>query len=156
MLDVAQVVIKSGGSGGLKRYSILFRDEHGQKHLIEMKEMATAATEFGKWGTKPGFSRSSFMDLAWEKQIPRYFAFTRFQGKDFVVRSRVKRDPDLKELNSDEKLQLFTHQVQLIAKVHRMTLQDPKSHGQWLDREIDLMSKRYREAYQMAKAAAKH
>lgn len=151
-LDAASIVVKSSGSAFLDRYYVLLKDSSGERQLLELKEITTPATDLGDWQADILDRRSLLMYLAWENEIPKYFAFTQKNGKEFIIRSKVKTSIDLDETNKDEKIALFKYQVNLLAAIHQFTIKDAENFGKWLDKESEFMARRYREAYKLAQA----
>ncbi len=150
VLDLAEVIVKSGGSGGLHRYYLLFENVDKELQLLEIKELTKPATGLGDWADEHFLPRNILLYLAWEEEAPKYFALARMEGSDYIIRSRVKSSVDLIDLSDEEKLKLFKYQARLLAKLHKLSLNKIKGFEVWLDKESEFMASRYKAAYKIA------
>ncbi len=152
ILDIAKVEVKDGGSGGLERFYVLAKSNQAQLELIEFKALTRPASSYGIWATNFAYPREDYLDLAWQGDVPLYFRFAKINRQDFLIRSRIKSDLKLNDLNDEEKLAVLKTQVSLIAKVHSFSLQGDNVFANWLNQSSEVMAQRYKEAYEAAKS----
>jgi hypothetical protein len=150
-LDATELEVRSGGSAGLDRYWLLIETGPNTQALIEFKELTDPASQRGPWAQKWTLSRKDILDGIWGKSWPRFFAFVYHEGKPFLMRSRLSVEPDWDDLKSEQRKDLLTEQVYLLAQLHRKTLSGNTLLAEWLGRQSEYQAKRYGEAFLAAR-----
>ncbi|WP_176736941.1 DUF2252 family protein [Oligoflexus tunisiensis] len=145
-LDASQLQVQSGGSAGLDRYWLLVETAPQTQELIEFKELTSPASQRGPWTQKQTLSRKDILDNIWGKNWPRFFAFVYFEGKPFLMRSRLSAEVSLDELKPEQRKAMLTEQVYLLAQLHKKTLTGNTLLAEWLARQSEFQARRYGEA----------
>lgn len=151
LLDAVSVKVSSGGSAGMDRYWLLVQTAKGAQQLLEFKELTNPGSQRGKWSQSLRFERAAIMKELWADQWPEFYAFASFEGKNFLIRSRLKADLELDELGPDQKKAVLMEQVYIMAQLHKKTLPGSGLLEEWLGRQSEFEAKRYAEALLAAK-----
>jgi Uncharacterized protein conserved in bacteria (DUF2252) len=155
VLDVALASGHGGGSFGLVRYWALVRS--GDDDIIEVKESAEPATAIGGWGSLPGERLETLKKIFWGgHEAVRVYREAQYQGKVFIVRSRVKASLDPEEFGDRDRKAIYATQVSILADLHRQVLgsisgTDSSAIGEWLRDYSKEVSELYQKVYKAAR-----
>lgn len=154
-LDVSLASGHGGGSYGLVRYWAL--SGGATQDITEVKECSEPATSIGNWGQVPGNRLETLKKNFWGgPEAARIYREREFQGKIFVIRSRVKQSLDPEEFSGKDRSTIYQAQVSLLAELHRKTLgslsdADSEIVAEWLVSSSKKISKLYKQVHEAAR-----
>jgi Uncharacterized protein conserved in bacteria (DUF2252) len=140
------------GSAGLRRFWALTEDAAAVRTILELKELTTPGTEFGRHSaTLDGPDRFDVLkDAWWNAADPGYHFVVNLVGARFLVRDRLTRtNPKPDKLSHAELQQLLEAEASALALQHRAALDGvkPKKLQAWLGDSATAVTKRWRKTY---------
>ncbi len=155
VLDVARDVRVDGGSAGLRRFWVLTEDVADVRTILELKELTTPGTEFGRHSaTLDGPDRFDVLkDAWWNAADPDDHFVVNLLGARFLVRDRLTRaNPKADKLSHAELKQMLEAEASVLALQHRAALDGVKTKKllAWLGDSAATVTKRWRKAYAAA------
>lgn len=120
VLDVAKVTRVSGGSGGLRRFWVLV-SRSGRQTILELKEAATPAVDFGRQTKWLGMDqRLAVLKTAlWSTTVQDDYFYVQVLGARFLVRNRLaKKSIDLVAMSSKDREDVLRAQASVMARLH--------------------------------------
>ena len=155
VLDVTRNVRTTGGSAGLRRFWIFAQDADGTRTIVELKELATPGTEFGRHtATYDGDGRFDVLKPFWWGSAGEGDYFTvRLLGGRFVARDRMTRanvKPD--KMTRAQVENLVAAEASQLALAHRKAWGKVKKSelSAWLSASAATLTARWRGAYAAA------
>lgn len=151
ILDVAEVLRDTGGSGGLKRYWLLVEGANGQD-ILELKEMSKPGTWYGAW-KQPQWTQAERVEQV-KKYVwgdsPDFYHGVPFQGKTFLVRSRTRESVTLKDLSPKDLRQYLLIQAGLLATYHKTFIKaEAPNLKDWIEKNLPGLKERYSNTYKV-------
>lgn len=149
ILDVAEFDKETGGSGGRKRFWFLLGNESGHSiDILELKQTPSPATTFGGWPLT--LSRAKIVDQVWTPWTNPIWREIKYQGSDFVLRSRTKDDINFDKMEKKSKRSVvYTAQIGIMGGIHGTALKDmdEASTKTWLKSTSELLAAHWTAVY---------
>ncbi len=155
LLDVARNVRTSGGSAGLRRFWVFSKDDQATRTIIELKELTTPGTEFGRFSrTVDGPDRFDVLKSFWWNAAGTGDHYTVYllDGR-FLVRDRlIRANPKPDKMNPRQVTAMVQAEASLLAAKHRDGWRNvsPKKLKVWLHDSAAVLTTRWRAAYAAA------
>jgi hypothetical protein len=152
VLDVARNVREDGGSAGLRRFWLLTEDEVGTRTIVELKELTTPGTEFGRFShTIDGPWRFDVLKPYWwgaadlGDHFTAYVLDGRFVVRDRLIRANLKPD----DMTPEQISNTVQAQASLLGVRHRPAWGRVKTPrlATWLRDSAATLTERWRAAY---------
>lgn len=145
VLDIATYTKSDGGSGGLKRYWLIVKNNKGHRELIEFKEQVRPAVSLT--GVTQDFVRTATPRYIWGA-FPDYYGYVTFDKTLFLTRTKADDFINLGNLSQKDQFKVLSYQVYLIAKFHQKSLQSIGGiKAQWIIKNSKRVSQRYIDAF---------
>jgi hypothetical protein len=155
VLDVTRNVRTSGGSAGLRRFWLLTEAASATRTIIELKELTTPATEFGRFTqTADGPDRFDVLKPFWwgAPDTGDHFTVYLLNGR-FVARDRFLRtNPKPDNMTPAQITNMVQAEASLLAAKHRSgwgSVNQAKLQT-WLRESAATLTARWRAAYTAA------
>lgn len=149
ILDIAESIKETGGSGGLQRYWLLVQKPQGLD-LLELKELAMPGTSFGAW-PQPAWSdqrRIEHLKATVWKDSPEFYDVIRIRNVSFLLRSRIHDAPDIGKLSNSELRTYLMAETGFIAFYHRgLFKSDGARLKDWIEKTVPVLSSRFTNTY---------
>ena len=155
LLDVADDVQTTGGSGGLRRFWLLVEDATHPRTIIELKELVEPGTELGPHSTTyDGPNRFDVLKPYWWglPVLDDHFGVM-LLGTRFLARDRYKHAaPDPTQLTGDQLPNMIQYEASLMASKHAAAWAgvDPTALRPWLAASAATLAARWRATYTAA------
>jgi len=152
VLDVTRDVRTDGGSAGLRRFWALTEDGGGTRTIIELKELTTPGTEFGRHkDTLDGDDRFDVLKPYWwgsADELDHYTVYLldgRFVVRDRLIRANLKPD----KITQAQVENVVQAEASLLALRHRDAWGhvDTSHLESWLHDSAATLTARWRDAY---------
>jgi hypothetical protein len=153
ILDIASLTREQGGSGGLKRYHLLVLQPSGRRTIIEFKQAATPATEFGNPSRILGPNERLMVlkSIFWNTTTQTDYFFLTVEGTRLLVRDKLAmKNLNLKTLTQVQLQQVLLAEASFIAQIDRpffvkFTAEDLRN---WLAKSSEHLETRWRTLFQ--------
>jgi hypothetical protein len=155
VLDVTRNVRTDGGSAGLRRFWLLTQDDAGTRTIIELKELTTPGTEFGRHAfTLDGPYRFDWLKPFWWGSADLGDHFTTYTlGGRFLVRDRfIRANPKPDKMTPAQITNMVQAEASILALRNRSAwgrVRAPALRG-WLEASATALTARWRTAYTAA------
>ena len=148
-------VATDGGSAGFRRFWLLTEDGGGTRTIVELKELGTPGTEFGRHSRSiDGGDRFDVLKpYWWDAKDPGDHFTVYLLGGRFVARDRmIRTNPKPAKMTPDQITNMVQAEASLLALRHRKAWGKVKADAlsSWLEASAATLTARWRAAYTAA------